>query len=185
MAKLIKDLKEGLMTDPNYAVQFLIENNSPAIIERLQSMGFTVSTPDDVYEALNAMLEQGQRDRFLDALNVPLQTDTLDDAAATVALNAASGFLRGTPGAKKASGGEGIGWDDVGVGLATGVLAMLGAGGNNRLAQPDAAQQEAMRRAMDEAAAKQRAQTTMIVVVLIVVVVLVIGIAVFMNRKKG
>lgn len=114
------ELKSGL-TDPNYGVGYIIGNNPQPIAERLRDMGFVVSTPDDIAQALNALLQRGDGALFIQALSVPMMLDETDPAEAVIVADTARAMRR-MAGAKSLGDATAEDWFG---GLAAGYLAVL------------------------------------------------------------
>ena len=72
----ISQFREAL-TNPDYIVGFIIANNPEAVADNLRGQGFIVSTPQDIVQALNALLERGDDALFEQALSVPLNEDRI------------------------------------------------------------------------------------------------------------
>ncbi len=120
-----QQFREGL-SDPDFAVGFIINNNPEAVAERLRSMDFIVSDADGIVRALNELLANGDGARFIQALSVPVDTSTLS-AEEQVILGQQSLAMANVAGAKsnniKDDGG--FNWGAVFGGLAQGTLFYL------------------------------------------------------------
>lgn len=126
------DLKAQLMADPNAAINYIVNNNPDAVVDRLRGYGFNVAKWEDIGAALNEMLERGEKQKFIDVLNVPFITENADPSDvlavkdAAIALNAQAG----TNVAKSMDVAALFG------GLATGTLFYLGQTGQQVQVKP-------------------------------------------------
>lgn len=90
----IKTFRELLMTSPDFATSYIVANNPVAVAERLRALDFTVSGPDEIFAALNELLQEGRYGDFQHALSVPMVTDNMDPAETAVVLEVGSGMAR-------------------------------------------------------------------------------------------
>jgi hypothetical protein len=92
-----EQLKLQLMADPSAAISFILNNNPDAVTDNLRGLGFNVATWEDMGQALNELLERGEKGKFVSALTVPFLTENADPGEvlavkdAAIALNARSG----------------------------------------------------------------------------------------------
>lgn len=90
----IVDLRQALLTDASFGVSYIVENNMAAVADRLRGLGFRVSNVEDIFEALNELIAANERDKFIQALNVPFQGDGKDAAELAVVLEVSQGMGR-------------------------------------------------------------------------------------------
>lgn len=90
----IKTFREKMLTDVDYAVSYIVKNNAPAVADRLQTYGFSVSDDDSIFEALNELLSEGRLAEFREALSVPMRTDAVDPAQLAVVSDVAKGMAQ-------------------------------------------------------------------------------------------
>lgn len=135
----IDQLRQSL-TDPNYIVAFIIDNNGEAVADKLRQMGFIASDRLGITNALNQMLADGRQADFINALTVPVDTSKLTpEQLATVSEMAqAMSNVSGQPGNYKSADGT-TNWNAIFGGLATGTLAYLQLSGQTSV-KPDNAQ---------------------------------------------
>jgi|GEM_PF-7092491 len=180
------ELKARLLTDPDYIFSYMLGNNPAAITANLRGLGFTIASDADVFNAINALLENGQDEQLRAAFSVPMLTDQVDPAEMVVVQQAsqALGNVNGMA-TKSASQDGGFDVGALFAGLATGALAYLNASGAGQVSQTSTtgtAQTGAAAAAAAEAKAKQ--QKTMWTIIGIAGAVLVV-VLILVFRKKG
>jgi len=128
----ISQFREAL-TNPDYIVGFIIANNPEAVADNLRGQGFIVSTPQDIVQALNALLERGDDALFEQALSVPLNEDriTPDELVVLAEQSDAMRRVAGKGGAKSTD------WNAILGGLAAGALYYLNSSGTNTVKPTD------------------------------------------------
>ena len=166
MAQTLDQFRTGL-SDPNFAVAFMVQNNPEGIADNLRNMGLVVSSPHDIVEALNGFLEAGDDQAFKDALNVPVVMERITPDELAV-------LGQQVPAMVRAAGGQAKSFDvnALFAGLATGTLYYLNQTGQTRVeAGP----------AVPPAAPKQDNSTMYIIGGIVLVVIIV---AIILLRKK-
>lgn len=88
----IKTFRERLASDPNFRVSYIVSNNEVAVAERLRAEGFNVSTSDDIFRELNALLAAKEYRVFNHVLSVPMRTDGLSAAELAVVMEVGQGL---------------------------------------------------------------------------------------------
>lgn len=134
MQLTIQQFREGL-SDPDFAVGFIINNNPEAVAERLRSMDFIVSDADGIVRALNQLLAEDQGQRFVDALSVPVNIDVLS-AEELAVLGQQSIAMANVAGAKSNNMKDeegGFNWGALFGGLAQGTLFYLNSTGQGQV----------------------------------------------------
>lgn len=101
MATLV-DFKQQLLTDPSFAVSYIVQNNPVDVASRLRGLGFRVSNTSDVFEALNALITADNWNAFWQALSVPYKAEGIDAAEVAIVLEVAQGMAN----AAKFTGGQ-------------------------------------------------------------------------------
>lgn len=144
-----------LLSNPDFAVSYIVANNEVAVAERLRGMDLTVGNSEDIFRALNTLLQDGRLSEFQYALSVPMLTEGIDPAESAVVLEVGSGMARavdaaagedatlkifdpsaglpdipelpaGSGGAAPSSSGGGTNWMNVFSHIAAGVAFTLG-----------------------------------------------------------
>lgn len=128
-----EQFRQGL-ADPNYAVGVMIANNPEDIADNLNNMGFNVSTPEDISNALNALLEKGEGQKFIQALSVKVRQDRMSSQEVAIVTQMGAAQMQANGGTAKA-----FDINAAFAGLATGALAYLAATGTNTVAPGAAA----------------------------------------------
>lgn len=125
VALTLDQLRESL-TNPDFAVAFIIDNNAEAVADKLRQMGFIASDEQGITVALNTMLADGRYNDFISALTVPVDTSKLTPEQLAVVGEMAQAMSRasGQPGQYK-SGDGAFNWNALFGGLASGTLAYL------------------------------------------------------------
>lgn len=86
--------RDMLLSNPDFAVSYIVANNEVAVAERLRGMDFSVGNAEDIFQALNHLLQDGRLGEFQYALSVPMLTDGIDPAESAVVLEVGSGMAR-------------------------------------------------------------------------------------------
>lgn len=86
--------RDMLLSNPDFAVSYIVANNEVAVAERLRGMDLTVGNSEDIFRALNTLLQDGRLSDFQYALSVPMLTDGIDPAESAVVLEVGSGMAR-------------------------------------------------------------------------------------------
>ena len=170
------DQLRAAFADPNFAVSFILENNSPAVADNIRAMGVVVSTQQDIANALNAFLADGRGDLFVQALSVPVNTDSISQETLMILAEAAqaSSNIAGGPTTKSANGGFDV--NALFGGLATGTLFYLNQTGKPVNPTGTAAN-------TPPAAARQDNTMTYVMIGVAVIVVVVVIIALVKAKK--
>ena len=126
------ELRNRLMTDPDFGISFILANNPEAVINNLRGLDFNVDDVSDAFEAINELLERGNTEAVERALSVPMLTDEVDPATVVIVTDAAQGLRGG----RKSTGSDNP-WNvgNIFAGLATGYLAMINGRANPGVAQ--------------------------------------------------
>jgi len=75
----VKDLKARLLTDGDFFVRTIIENNPTAVFSNLEQSGITCNLdPDDIYRTIINLLDNQQIQAAEAILNVPINYDIMD-----------------------------------------------------------------------------------------------------------
>lgn len=131
-----EELRNRLLTDPDFGVSFIIGNNPEAVMENLRGLDFNVNTVEDAFEVINELLSIGNIDAVQRALSVPMLTDQVDPATVVVATGAAEAL---SPKGRRKSTGAGTDnpWNvgNIFAGLATGYLAIINGRANQQVNQ--------------------------------------------------
>ncbi len=90
----LKTLRDQLVSDPNFRVNYIVANNPGAVEDKLRAMGFSISGVDDIWESLRELLEQQRTDELEEALTVPILTDDVDAAELAVVADVAKANLQ-------------------------------------------------------------------------------------------
>lgn len=116
------------LSDPDYALGVIIANNPEDVADNLNNNGFTVSSHQDIADALNELLDRGDKELFRQVLTVPIRQDRMPSEQVAIVATQAAGMTR-------AAGGQAKSFDVNAAfgGLATGVLSYLAATGANQV----------------------------------------------------
>jgi len=155
-----QELFTKLTTDPHFAASFVVQNNFPAIQQRMLDLGFSVSTPQAAYQQLINWSDAGGAQKLINYVSsVPYLNNAPNDTAGYAAL-----FKQYSPAPPPAPGQKmdpalSAGLLTFATGGLSGLIPYLlgGAGGAGGMTpEQAAAQAEADKKAADEAAAKKR-----------------------------
>lgn len=204
----IATFRERLSGDPNYAISYIVANNTAAVVDRMRQVGLSVSSEEDIFQAINDYLADGEYDKVAFVLSVPMVTDGVDAAQMAVVLDVARGMAQAAnPDGQLKSfneyGGAGSAygpqtaefynesdanndtkrtvWDNVFGGLVSGWMAYWQTRQPEQV-QPTPTDEAAARAAREEAERKKRTQRNIVIGVGIVVVLAVVVIL-FVARK--
>lgn len=100
---VIKDLRDALTSNWNLALNYIVSNNGPAVADRLRALGFSVGTDDDIFECVQILIDDKRLGDLKWALSVPMRTERIDPAEASVVLEVGSGMRRAYQGRTKAN----------------------------------------------------------------------------------
>ncbi len=103
----VKTLRDQLLSNPAFVVNYIVENNPGAVEDRLRAMGFIISTPDDIFETLSELLRDGRLDDFREALTVPILTDGRDAAELAIVADISKANLHATDPESRFTGSAG------------------------------------------------------------------------------
>lgn len=117
------------LSDPNYALGVIIANNPEDVADNLNNMGFNVSNFDDIANALNALLEKGDKQKYIDALSVKIRQERMSPQEIAIVTQQGAAMMQVAGGTAKS-----FDWNAAFAGLATGTLTYLSATGGNRVA---------------------------------------------------
>jgi len=92
MASTIQGLRDRLLTDPGFVIQYIYGNNPDQVILNLRALGFQISNSDDVFNAVNQLIEEGHSNVVNEAFNVPFLTDQVDPAEIAVVREVVAAF---------------------------------------------------------------------------------------------
>lgn len=92
MANTIQGLRDRLLTDPSFVIQYIYGNNPDAVISNLRALGFQISNADDVFSAVNHLLQEGQVELVHQAFTVPFLTDEIDPAEVAIVREVVGAF---------------------------------------------------------------------------------------------
>jgi hypothetical protein len=146
--KELSSFKWSLKNDPTYIINFILDNNLPAVIDNFISAGYTsVVDKEEALEAINDILKDSSNglQKVISILSVPMNPDNLPDGIQDLVLEVAKSNvtkLASTAGQdanqlKSLSqwGQEGIGLDNI-FGAVAGALNGLVAGGGTAINGP-------------------------------------------------
>jgi len=90
--KQLSSTKWSLKNDPSYIINFILDNNLPAVIDNFISAGYnSVTDKEEAIEAINDMLQDldGGLERVIAVLNVPMNPDNLPEGLQDITLEVA------------------------------------------------------------------------------------------------
>jgi hypothetical protein len=68
--------EEKLISDPNYLINFIIDNNLAEVRKRMTDLGYQdITTKDDAISVINELIEIQDVDTYKFVLSVPLKTE--------------------------------------------------------------------------------------------------------------
>lgn len=92
MANTYQQLRDRLLTDPGFVIQYIYGNNPDQVILNLRALGFPISNFDDVMVAVNTLIERGETEVANQAFNVPFLTDQIDPAEVAIVREVVTAF---------------------------------------------------------------------------------------------
>lgn len=174
-------LRTILTNDPAGVLNFIVTNNEVAVAQNLQDLGFQrPTTLDMLLLQLNVLLKEGKYNTFVQALSVPMRTDVLTPEHIMVAAEVAKPYTGGKGYQTKFMRNQSrVDLDDIMRGLATGYLAMVGAGEEDQQndAGEDAGDTGTGGNADAAGGKKQTTDTATIVLYVVGATILIIGLA--------
>lgn len=167
-----------LKTDVPFAINFLLENNYPAVKEKLASMGYPVNNEYEAYQVINKFYTNADTARLKSAFSIGYNNAANNYTGGYINLNAGS---RTDATGQDDGTGDSFSWGELGNTIGNLIGGIFGIGkqntGNNDVATLLLLQQQ-----------QQKITTKNILIVsaaAIIITAAIIGIVIYTNRKKN